>query len=615
MTQPSQNLGQSSGIYIVNKSPHPSVSSPLTPNQKDSFGQHPDAPKKPSFISWAFELIGMFFEWVLSWFCKPKPNSEGSQISQNTANKTNFRQYTPPTIPPTTTISVSMKNDETKNSQSSITLNSSDQNESASLAEKSVLKLAAEFQGTIKRGKIHIESTEPILAADSNDFLFLREDFFMVNRQPLDISRDFLNDYTLIEEGGNRRIMTLPKSVFTKARIKNHVYFIYKEKQDVISHPLKTTRESSSSHSVSTNCDSAESTDQVETLYILELEGTLMFDRRTQKPPSRLTSFDTGFDRANSKATQAWRTVILNRCRNIIEYDKLNTPTQTDQYIKNFKGPIERLIIKFNRTSAQYIGQDQQYQFRKNITLLDDSPLRVNSKDLYCDIQITDETGNSALIELPSSLFSQARIGNILYYKHRQDEVEKLFILSLDGNFEGDLKQAERAAAHSSVPFKYIVDILEDYIFLQETDDLIYVSPHALQIKVGEKGVFPLPEDLPLLTNDLNETTLFFKKINNALVWYFDVCGNPDITIILDGCRLMVYIDYATKQIPHRVMNSHDLPGSTFTMIRLTHEEEHFNLQECSATLDPQLSRLTITIPLSLNTPPSQPNTPAESAG
>lgn len=80
-TQP-PNLTSTSTIYNANSPPLVVMPPAGTPNPADSIMPHPNAPKDPSLLSLAFNLIGRFFEWILSWFYKPKPKPEGVQPNQ-----------------------------------------------------------------------------------------------------------------------------------------------------------------------------------------------------------------------------------------------------------------------------------------------------------------------------------------------------------------------------------------------------------------------------------------------------------------------------------------------------------------------------------------------------
>jgi hypothetical protein len=292
--------------------------------------------------------------------------------------------------------------------------------------------------------------------------------------------------------------------------------------------------------------------------------------------------------------------------------DLLNMPLKNEIFltaesisklVEEFKGPCKQGQIKFYKRFAKHIGTDTKYQYGKTMSLLDDSPLKVAPKDVYCDIQMNDEPIESTFIELPSSLFSQARVGNTIYYKHHPEEKEEqLFVLSLDKNFDKDLKDAEIEARDSFAVFRYDKDVPEDSIEWRLGVPNIYLSSSTLQIQVGKQGASLLDIDqlhkLPAHSPVKILGAHYTKKL--YCLW-LSACGEPNITILLDTRRLMVHIDYSVTKIqqklnPRAETYNNILPLHEFAMFLIPYKEGKFDPQKISASLDNR-GILTIKIP------------------
>lgn len=286
MTQPISNLCQNSRVSTVNQTSTDFSPTNARLSQESSIGQHPDAPKYPSLLSWPFNLIGRFFDWILSWFCKPKKNNEESRSNQEIESSNSFHSrdqgYPQTTECITTEADSKASNTKTLHSElqdqtqkTTITLPSSDQTNITFVTEDLVLKLVAEFKGPIKRGQLKLERIVPTLVFDLDKHDF-NETLYLVTGKPfITFADDFVCDYTLMEAGVNSTEIQLPSSVFKNTKIKNHIYFIQKG-----------------------------------TLYSLELVGTSVpprksFKKKSQKQKPSVVPFDELFAIATGEAKKS----------------------------------------------------------------------------------------------------------------------------------------------------------------------------------------------------------------------------------------------------------------------------------------------------------------------
>lgn len=228
----------------------------------------------------------------------------------------------------------------------------------------------------------------------------------------------------------------------------------------------------------------------------------------------------------------------------------------------NDRNPLIGRVVIWKRTTGK-IGADRRYQFGTTLQRWDGKSLQLSPDDLYYPVQVEyrDALGKRtyAYLELPSSLFSQAKI--------QQDRVGfvyqgKSFILQMDSFFRLTVRKVKPVSFHecektlqkcmkfSTIDFLYEDDVPPNYRWWKSTSlPRFYLSPQTQRIQVGEEGTTPLDfSKLKRIPSDLRRTTIlaagtYKKKGMNeqGFVYYFAACGQLEMTILLDQNRLYIH--------------------------------------------------------------------------
>lgn len=298
----------------------------------------------------------------------------------------------------------------------------------------------------------------------------------------------------------------------------------------------------------------------------------------------------------------------------------INAPkSELDIFTSNFTGPIKDGGIRLFKRTANYIGYDKKYQFSNTIRLINGEPLKISPKDFYCDVEMTKEPTGSRYQELPSCLFSQARIGNKVCFVRDGT----LHILTLDSTidrrgkkhfFDGCLRAAARAASDSMAVFRYDEDIPDDYFEWYSGIPKIYLSPFTQRIQLGVPGTIPLDfGELYALPSREDARVLAERCSKELYTLVLEACGQPPITILLDGRRLMVLIDHSKhfRKLPKGWnQGANTIPNYAFFIGMIPLKEEKFNPQGIHASLN-DAGHLTITVP-AINSTPNKPPSPQD---
>jgi hypothetical protein len=293
-----------------------------------------------------------------------------------------------------------------------------------------------------------------------------------------------------------------------------------------------------------------------------------------------------------------------------------------EAFVATFKGPIKREEIQFSKKSANYIGKDEQYQFGKTIRLISGEPLKVHPLDYYCDVEAGNDPGNVRFLELPSSLFFQARFGNRAAFVQN----ETLHVLTLNptryrrgkwSSFDDRLRNAALEAKDSEAVFRYSKDATEDSYLWHRGVPNIYLSSTTKRLVLGTPGTLPLNfNELKPLPSHTNARVLRCTNNHKGIYLMLEACGKPAIDVLLDGNKLMVFIDHSVQHGELINRCGYELPElRTYVVfsVVLACNEKVIDQQNLLASLD-NAGCLHITIPI-LNRPdrpPSQPDTRQE---
>ena len=227
------------------------------------------------------------------------------------------------------------------------------------------------------------------------------------------------------------------------------------------------------------------------------------------------------------------------------------------------------IISLFKRTMGK-VGTDSHYSFGK-ITIENGTKfLKVSSDDLiyFCRIRPVDDFRKFTEIELPSSLFKQARHGQTVQFTKegtsydlqlgshiRQKLSGSRMKQKLDSpmewkenwiSFDECEKCVQKASKYSPVEFLYDEDIPDEYWHWGYEFELpVCLSPQTKRVLLDQKGIIPLDFDsLSYLKSVSNPQLLYHRDTKNECKILLAACGKPKIDILLDRSYLYVDIEH-----------------------------------------------------------------------
>lgn len=214
--------------------------------------------------------------------------------------------------------------------------------------------------------------------------------------------------------------------------------------------------------------------------------------------------------------------------------------------LKKFVGEV---FINSNATG--YVGRDRKYSFGKRIKLENGKPLQVSPRDYYFNVTIKEGTKVFETM-LPSSLFSQCRVGNEVRFFYGNT----FYQLSLAPFSMGERKKSfDDCQRHLIEGFRfffsefvYECDISENY-FKWDERALVALSPQSKRIEIGKVGVAHLDfNSLHRISSDLTPLKLRdkyeFKKVPSRQIQALDLSGKPQVEKAV-SCALP-HLDLAT---------------------------------------------------------------------
>lgn len=256
---------------------------------------------------------------------------------------------------------------------------------------------------------------------------------------------------------------------------------------------------------------------------------------------------------------------------------------------------MRRGTISINKKETAWVGADKSYGFGKTLQLLNGNFLQVSPKDLIYNVQVitnlSDGTTKTRYKELPSSLFTQARIGDTIHYKKetknyefklvphfrvigggRSDTSEAInynepinFDEYLDPieatSFDECVKCVEATAeqdrsmdfyAKKDIPKGYNVKKTGPGIFRSSPPtpengfpisrgDPYTLSPKTKRIHLNQNGVAPLNfEDLLFVHTSAANSKSHKSQDDKGCTILIEAPGRPDLEILLDGNHLYV---------------------------------------------------------------------------
>ena len=262
--------------------------------------------------------------------------------------------------------------------------------------------------------------------------------------------------------------------------------------------------------------------------------------------------------------------------------------------IENAKKPDVEGKIEFKVRGTGELGSDQKFNFATRMRLISGENLKTSPKDFYCEMSAFPETlkeyAIGSTLYLPSSLFTQGRVGNQL--KFYWDD--KLCFLDLEKDTEAQLKFVEEHIRYKAEVFVFEEDVPGDYTYWCKINFSRHLSPEAKKIPIGALGTVPLDfEELPEVDPDPDELRGFFyqhtKSLSLLLVFQLSGCNKDDIHIILDQKILYVYAKPYFPKIDRNQFNLAyiNAPSELFTYMNIAEQvdPQSLDLAKTSAKL------------------------------
>jgi hypothetical protein len=265
--------------------------------------------------------------------------------------------------------------------------------------------------------------------------------------------------------------------------------------------------------------------------------------------------------------------------------------------------PILRGEVSIAKRSSFYVGTDQTHQFGKTYQLLDGSFLKIEPHDLVnkCTLKINNQP--EAEIELPSSIFSEARTDTQIRFIRDAHVYEltlapnkmqyitgRTCITSFDECLKSSKKEAAFLFQHTFPNFQ---DVPQNYHFWSKfrLNAFVALSPNAQLLDTYGSGK-PIPFDRSFLqpisssylppVKTLNEPV----KTQSGLTVLFQAPGKPNLEIVCDQIyeKKMLYIHLLRPeplQTGYAVAQN-TIPKEQFCSFSL----ENIDLSKITATLD-----------------------------
>ncbi len=262
----------------------------------------------------------------------------------------------------------------------------------------------------------------------------------------------------------------------------------------------------------------------------------------------------------------------------------------TYTFLSRFFKPSPSGMISIALRRTGYVGKDESHSFAASLKLSNGTPLRISPQDYICFVRVTSATTLQE-VELPSSLFTQARMGNRLEFQQNGH----LHVLNLDPDFDDHLKGVEAELKETRCEFLHKQDIPDDY---HSWSHLVYLSPQTKRVTpLGAEPVDfgtlePLTTYQPIriLYGDTHPKT-------GELILQLAACGRPTIDILIDRRHLHVHT--------YNPADLREMKEKGYEVVRTSGGDafysdwmipERFDVTQISATLNDR-GVLTIAIP------------------
>jgi HSP20 family molecular chaperone IbpA len=217
------------------------------------------------------------------------------------------------------------------------------------------------------------------------------------------------------------------------------------------------------------------------------------------------------------------------------------------------------MISIFKRTTGK-VGTDNHYSFGK-ITIENGTKLlKVSPDDLiyFCEIRNSQK---SIEIELPSSLFKQARQGDRIHFTkdgtsyHLQLASHKTYRAFKNDRISFDKceKCVQKEFKFSPLEFVYGEDIPEDYCYWgTELGIPVCISPQTKRVLLNQKGTTALDFDsLSFFHSNSCPKVLFHRDTKEQCTIQLAACGKSNIEVLLDRNYLYVDIEHINRESSH----------------------------------------------------------------
>jgi hypothetical protein len=280
------------------------------------------------------------------------------------------------------------------------------------------------------------------------------------------------------------------------------------------------------------------------------------------------------------------------------------------------------MISIFKRTTGK-VGTDSHYSFGK-ITIENGAKLlKVSPDDLIYFCRIRDLDPQKFMpIELPSSLFKQARQGDRVHFTkdgtsydlqlapHVTQRAFKRVFKEVRTSFDECEKCVQEEFKFSPLEFVYDEDIPEDYHYWGKESELgipVCISPQTKRVFVDQHGTTPLDFDnLPFFHSNSSPEVLFHRDAKKQCTILLAACGRPNIEILLDRNYLYVDIEHNSHEVPADwEMHNNTLPQGHQLFRKVLVPENGMEIDEDNiiANLD-NSGVLSITVPYKLSIKP-----------
>ncbi len=214
-------------------------------------------------------------------------------------------------------------------------------------------------------------------------------------------------------------------------------------------------------------------------------------------------------------------------------------------------------MISILKHTAGKVGTDSRYSFGKKITVENGkNHLKISPNDLiyFCEMKSINSLDEKTM-EFPSSVFEQARQGDMIYFTDDKIKYElklsphiRQTIFTIEEiPFDECVKRIKENFKLSPIEFLYKEDVPEDYLLLAKHDEhYLFLSPLTKRLELNKKGTVPLNfEELEFFTSHHNINLILFEQqlCKEQYIVELSACGHPKIDIFLDRNHLYVHIE------------------------------------------------------------------------